>query len=76
MSHTAKSDEERDTESSKRIIVNEKEFQLNARDFIKQVSDGKQLRVLGPDGKKIRSTIGMNGRRFFLNPEPDPNDEC
>ena len=52
----------------KPIIVWEQEFQRNSEHYIKLVSEGQQVKVLSPDGKKIRSTIGA-GRRFFFDPE-------
>lgn len=55
--------------------ITEEEFRQKADAVLRDAADGIQTAVLGPDGKTVRSIIGINGTRFFQDPDPDPLDE-
>ena len=55
--------------------INEDEFTATADRVLREADAGVQTIVLARDGKTIRAVIGMNGHRFFQDPDPDPLDE-
>ena len=55
--------------------VTQDEFTAQADRILREADAGVQTIVLGSDGKSIRAVLGMNGHRFFQDPDPDPLDE-
>lgn len=55
--------------------INQHEFSAQAERILREADAGIQTIVLGSDGKTVRAVIGMNGHRFFQDPDPDPLDE-
>ena len=55
--------------------VAEDAFAEHSDRILREADAGVQTIVLGSDGKSVRAVIGMNGHRFFQDPDPDPLDE-
>jgi hypothetical protein len=55
--------------------ISQDEFATQADRVFREADAGVQTIVLSRDGKTIRAVIGMNGHRFFQDPDPDPLDE-
>ena len=55
--------------------ITEADFKANAAQVLQDADNGIQTAILAPDGKTIRSVVGLNCTRFFPDPDPDPLDE-
>lgn len=55
--------------------VKQDEFPACADQVLRDADAGIQTAITGSDGKTIQTVIGMNGHRFFQDPDPDPLDE-
>ena len=61
--------DERPVESARRVGLDE--YTESAREVVIKSGEGVPTAVIGRDGK-IKMTVGMNGRQFFPDPDPDP----
>ena len=55
--------------------IQQDEFPSEAERILREADAGVQTIVLAKDHKTVRAVIGMNGHRFFQDPDPDPLDE-
>ena len=52
--------------------ITEEEFQRTSERVLRDADRGIQTAIIGPDGKTVKTIIGMNGHRFLRDPDPDP----
>ena len=55
--------------------VTEDELRSDPQRVVSDADQGIQTAIIGPDGKTVRSIVGLNCTRYLPDPDPDPLDE-